>query len=33
MGIPKEALEKYKNNIQEISEKEVEEIINNFLKK
>ena len=33
IGIPKEALEKYKNNIQEISEKEVEEIINNFLKK
>ena len=33
VGIPKEALEKYKNNIQEISEKEVEEIINNFLKK
>ena len=33
VGIPKEALEKYKNNIQKISEKEVEEIINNFLKK
>ena len=33
VGIPKEILEKYKNNIQEISEKEVEEIINNFLKK
>ena len=33
VGIPKEALEKYKNNIQEISEKEVEKIINNFLKK
>ena len=33
VGIPKEILEKYKNNIQEISEKEVEEIIDNFLKK
>ena len=33
VGIPKETLEKYKNNIQEISEKEVVDIINKFLKK
>ena len=33
VGIPKEALEKYKNNIQSISDKEVEEIVENFLKK
>ena len=33
VGIPKDILEKYKNNIQSISYKEVEEIIDNFLKK
>ena len=33
VGIPKDVLEKYKNNIQSISEKEVEEIVENFLKK
>ena len=33
VGIPKDILEKYKNNIQSISYKEVKEIINNFLKK
>tara|TARA_Y100001960_G_scaffold194479_1_gene203588 strand:- start:1449 stop:3788 length:2340 start_codon:yes stop_codon:yes gene_type:complete len=33
VGIPKDILEKYKNNIQSISDEEVEEIIENFLKK
>jgi len=33
VGIPKDILEKYKNNIQSISYKEVKEIIDNFLKK
>ena len=33
VGIPKDVLEKYKNNIQIISDKEVEEIVENFLKK
>ena len=33
VGIPKDILEKYKNNIQSISDKEVEEIVENFLKK
>jgi len=33
VGIPKDILEKYKNNIQIISDKEVEEIVENFLKK
>ena len=33
VGIPKDILEKYKNNIQSISYKEVEEIIDNFIKK
>ncbi len=33
VGIPKDKLEKYKNSIQDISYKEVEEIIKNFLNK
>ena len=33
VGIPKNILEKYKNSIQNISDKEVEEIIDNFLNK
>lgn len=33
VGIPKDILEKYKNDIQSISEKEVEEIVEKFLKK
>ena len=33
VGIPKEILEKYKNDIQSISDKEVEEIIDKFLNK
>ena len=33
VGIPKDILEKYKNNIQSISEKEVEGIVENFLNK
>ena len=33
VGIPKEILEKYKNNIQSISDKEVEEIVDKFLNK
>tara|TARA_Y100000996_G_C22548073_1_gene652630 strand:+ start:209 stop:2545 length:2337 start_codon:yes stop_codon:yes gene_type:complete len=33
VGIPKEILEKYKNDIQSISDKEVEEIVDKFLNK
>ena len=33
VGIPKNILEKYKNSIQNISDKELEEIIDNFLNK
>jgi DNA topoisomerase-1 len=33
VGIPKDILEKYKNDIQSITYKEVEEIVENFLKK
>ncbi|MEL0009810.1 MAG: type I DNA topoisomerase [Flammeovirgaceae bacterium] len=33
VGIPKEILEKYKNDIQSISDQEVEEIVDKFLKK
>ena len=33
VGIPKEILEKYKNDIQSISDQEVEEIVDKFLNK
>ena len=33
VGIPKEILEKYRNDIQSISDQEVEEIVDKFLNK